>query len=204
MKTYPEIPGGVRHGVPVYIFDKLDGSNVRVEWTPKRGFWKFGRRNGLIDDTNPWLTEVPALFMEKYADDLHRIFKKERYDKATAYMEFWGPSSFAGNHEDETHDVTLFDVSVHRKGFLEPRQFLRLFGELDHAALLHHGNFTHDIKREVEQGILEGMTFEGVVAKGAWDRKAGRPLMFKWKSLAWIAKLHDLCGEDEEMFQRLL
>lgn len=204
MKPYPSIPGGVRHGVPVYVFDKLDGSNIRVEWTRKRGFWKFGRRNGLIDDTNPWLPEAPALFMAKYADDLYRIFREQRWEQATAFMEFWGPSSFAGNHEEETHDVTLFDVSVHRKGFLEPRMFLRLFGDLDHPRLLHHGNFTCDMQEQVAAGTLDGVTFEGVVAKGAWDRKAGRPLMFKWKSQAWINKLRAYCGENDELFQRLL
>lgn len=47
------------------------------------------------------------------------------------------------------------------------------------------------------------MTFEGVVAKGAWDRKKGMPLMFKWKSLAWLKKLRDVCGEDEVLFRKL-
>lgn len=204
MKQYPSINGGVRHGVPVYIFDKLDGSNVRAEWTRKGGWTKFGRRHGLLDDSNPALIESKALILDLYADDLEREFRKQRWQKATAFFEFYGPNSFAGYHEDEPHTVTLLDVAVHPKGLLEPRQFLKLFGDLPAgtAALLHHGNFTKNIQEQVAAGTFPGMTYEGVVAKGGYDRP-GCPLMFKWKSLAWLKRLKEKCGEDDEMFNRL-
>lgn len=206
MKTYPHIDGGrgIQRGVPVYVFDKLDGSNIRAEWTRKRGFDKFGKRNGLLDDITPFIKEAQPLFLDKYADDLSKVFRKQRWDKATVFFEFFGPTSFAGQHFDEEHDVVIFDVAVHRQGFLEPRPFLKLFDHLHLPTLLHHGNFTHELQDQIANSELEGMTFEGVVAKGPWDKKTGRPLMFKWKSLAWIRKLKDHCGENDELFRRML
>jgi hypothetical protein len=121
-----------------------------------------------------------------------------------AFFEFHGEHSFAGNHEDEPHTVSLIDVSVHRRGILEPKVFLKLFGDLPagHADLLHHGNFTQDLKRSIEESTLEGMTAEGIVGKGPC-KSPGLPMMFKWKSHAWLNRLRDYCGENRELFRRL-
>lgn len=210
MKPYPSIPGGVRHGVPVYVFDKLDGSNVRMEWTRKKGFWKFGRRNGLLDDSvSDWFEypskkgaeDVKALMLAQ-ADNLERVFRAQRWQKATAYFEFHGPSSFAGTHQDEEHKVTLLDVAVHPKGMLPPKVFLKLFGHMDLPRLLHHGNFTRQMQEDVSNGDLAFVTFEGVVCKGA-PISPGRPLMFKWKSQAWLDRLRGYCGDNDDLFRRL-
>lgn len=204
MKSYPHLPGwtGVG-GIPVYVFDKLDGSNVRVEVDRKGNLTKFGKREGLLDDATPHLREAEKLIPEKYGEAFGRLVRDQRWERATFYMEFYGPSSFAGWHTAEQHTVTLFDVAPHKKGFLEPREFLRLCGHLDHAKLLHQGNFTKDIADSISNGTLDGMTFEGVVAKGAWDRKAGMPLMFKWKNVAWFERLRHRCGGDEALFNKL-
>jgi len=207
MKQYPTIDRRIRFGEPVYVFDKLDGSNLRAEWSPKKGWYKFGKRNGLLDDTNPILRdEGPPLFLDKYGDDIARVCRDNRMERVIVYFEFWGPGSFAGNHEAEPHDVTLFDVHVHRKGILEPKDFLRLFGNLDVPALLHQGNLTHPMVEEIQQGVLEGMTFEGVVCKGTYrqSRKPGRPMMFKVKNHAWIGKLKEFCGDNMRLFEKLL
>lgn len=202
MKSYPSIPGGIRRGVPLYVFDKLDGSNVRVEWTRKRGMAKFGRRNGLLDDSTPFLNEAEALMLE-YEDALSRICRKQRWDKVTAFFEFHGENSFAGNHVDEPHRVTLIDVAVDRKGFVEPGEFIKLFADdIEIPNLLHHGNWTDEIKEAVTHGTLDGMTFEGIVAKGPWDRKLGKPYMGKWKHLGWFEKLQEFRSvepDDAEM-----
>jgi hypothetical protein len=44
MKTYPSISRDIV-GQPIYAFDKLDGSNIRAEWSKKNGFHKFGSRD---------------------------------------------------------------------------------------------------------------------------------------------------------------
>jgi hypothetical protein len=164
---------------------------------------KFGKREGLLDDATPHLREAETLIPEKYGEAFGKIVRDQRWERATFYMEFHGPGSFAGWHIAEPHTVTLFDVAPYKRGFLEPRDFLKLCGHLDHAKLLHVGNFTHDIANQVSTGTLEGMTFEGVVCKGAWDRKAGMPLMWKWKNVAWFEKLRHRCGGDEKLFASL-
>lgn len=203
MKSYPSISGTIQKGKPVYVFDKKDGSCVRAEYSKKNGFYKFGRRNGLLDDSNPLLKkEVEPLIRAKYEESITNIFKKEKIDNAIIFLEFWGPNSFAGNHADEEHTVTLFDVSIKPKGIIEPKLFLKLFGHLDHAEVLHCGNFTDDLRLEVEQGILAGMTFEGVVCKGGYV-SPGMPLMFKHKNKAWLDKLRGVCDSEEEFNRRL-
>lgn len=202
MKSYPTIPGGAVHGTPVHIFPKYDGSNVRAEWSRKRGWYKFGRRHGLLDDTNPILAaEAEPLMLETYGDALARVFRKERWEKAVAFFEFFGPNSFAGSHEDEPHEVMLLDVSVHRKGILEPRTFLKVFDGLKLPPVLHYGNFTVPMREQVERGDFEGQTFEGIIGKGN-NKTPGRPLMFKWKSQAWLDRLKGICSNDAEFERR--
>jgi len=101
--------------------------------------------------------------------------------------------------------VKLLDVNIHRRGILEPREFLKLFGDLPAGIprVLHEGNFTEDLKEEVQEGRLKGMTFEGVVAKGK-NISPGRPLMFKWKNFAWLRKLKDYCGDNMELYNRMM
>lgn len=60
MKYYPSITKEIRHDIYIYAFDKLDGSNIRAEWNSKRGFYKFGTRNQLMDEkTDPWGQSIP-------------------------------------------------------------------------------------------------------------------------------------------------
>lgn len=199
---YPSIDKAVV-SAPIYAFDKLDGSNIRAEWTRKSGFAKFGTRRRLLDENEPVLGEAVTLFNEKYADDLNRIFRKERYEKATAFFEFAGPSSFAGFHEDEKHDITLIDVHKFKQGILPPRDFLKVFaGKVDTAPMLYHGNPNSEFLKSVRERTLEGMTFEGVVCKGGLDSRK-RLIVFKVKSHDWLARLKDKCGDDEAMFEKL-
>jgi hypothetical protein len=201
MKPYPTIPGEIIHE-PIYAFDKLDGSNIRAEWSRKRGFYKFGKRNHLLDDTNPVLRESQQLIVDGFTESMTKTFREQRWERAVCFFEFYGPRSFAGNHEDETHEVTLIDVAGPR-GILEPRDFLDLFGNLKTAKLLHHGNPSSDFLDQVRSGTLNEMTFEGVVCKGKWV-SPGRPLMFKVKNQAWYAKLRATYAGDEKRIEQLM
>jgi hypothetical protein len=202
MKAYPTITGEIVHQ-PVYAFDKYDGSNVRAEWSRKRGFYKFGKRNHLLDDSCPFLREAEGLILENYSDALSRIFRDDRWDNGVCFFEFFGPNSFAGIHEDEPHEVVLFDVSTQR-GILEPRDFLKIFEEkVKIAELLYHGNPNSEFLDSVRNGTLEGMTLEGVVCKGKW-MSPGRPLMFKVKNHAWVKRVKERFAGDEKMIEQLL
>jgi hypothetical protein len=203
MKEYPSISPDIV-GQPIYGFDKLDGSNVRAEWSRKAGFYKFGKRHGLVDETDPLLGEAKGLIQEGYSEALARIFVKQRWMNAVCFFEFHGPSSFAGNHAAEPHKVTLFDLTAEKKGFLEPRDFLKLFSDqVETARLLYHGNPNRTFEESVRSGQLEGMTFEGVVCKGKLV-SPGRPLMFKIKNRAWVEKLKTTYAGQPEKIVELL
>ncbi|KKN67684.1 hypothetical protein LCGC14_0459430 [marine sediment metagenome] len=194
MKTYPIISGDIVTSQPIYAFDKLDGSNIRAEWSAKKGFYKFGTRKRLLDRNEPILGPAVDLVLEKYADDLAKVFKKQRQRKAICFFEFHGPNSFAGYHDkDDEHIVTLFDANF-QKGILEPKEFLKLFGHLDTPAMLFHGKVGPAFIKEVNAGELEGMTYEGVVCKGK-NISPGLPLMFKIKNHSWYAKLKASKGD---------
>jgi hypothetical protein len=203
MKTYPSVGRDILNK-PIYAFDKLDGSNIRAEWSKKNGFCKFGSRKRLLDESDKLLGEAKNLVLEKYSDDLSKIFREQRWQKAVAFFEFHGPSSFAGSHvSEETKTVTLFDVAGDKNGILEPKDFLKRFGHLDIASLLYQGNANSDFVAEVKEGRLEGMTFEGVVCKGK-SKSPGLPLMFKIKNQLWIDKLHSYCKNDTKLIEELI
>lgn len=202
METYPTIPTLVSND-RIIAFNKLDGSNIRAEWTRKNGFSKFGTRRRLLDASEPMLGEAIGLFEGKYADDLSRIFRKVQMMKATVFFEFHGSNSFAGFHEEEAHDVTLFDIHNYKQGLLTGSEFLDLVGDkVETAEVLYRGKANADFIQEVRDGTLDGMTFEGVICKGGRDNRR-RPINFKIKSEAWLQKLKDKYPEDDAMFEKL-
>lgn len=202
MKSFPSIPKDIQH-VQMYAFDKLDGSNIRCEWNRKKGFHKFGSKTRLIGTDQPFLPEAPDLIKAKFEKEMSDIFRKERYEEATAFFEFYGPSSFAGVHVVEPHDVSLIAVSPFKRGILYPAEYLKLFGDLQIAKLLYRGNPNEEFVRSVKESTLEGMTEEGVVCF-APNGKTPQPIMFKVKSNRWIERLKVYCKGDERLFNELL
>jgi hypothetical protein len=202
LEIYPTI-GTIAIDTPILAFDKLDGSNIRAEWTRKNGFNKFGTRKRLLDASEPVLGEAIPLFMETYDDELNRIFRKERMEKATVFFEFVGENSFAGYHEKEEHTVNLFDIHRYKQGFLTAREFLKLTNNrVPIIPVLYEGKANDAFIRSVKDSTLPGMTFEGVICKGGLDNRR-RPISFKIKSQAWLDRLKDKCGTDEKLFQQL-
>lgn len=206
MKQYPSIPGTIV-GIDVIAFDKLDGSNIRCEWTRKNGLHKFGSRKVLLGEDHPFLGRAIDLTMAKYADPLNAIFRAERFEFTTCFFEFHGARSFAGLHEadDPTLTTTLLDVDVYKRGQLPPREFLRLFADhVETPAVLHEGKPNADFIRAVKESTLAGMTYEGVVCKGLPTKKGFPPKMFKVKSNAWIEAVKARYGNDPAMLTELL
>lgn len=204
MKSYPSITKEIRHDIYIYAFDKLDGSNMRAEWNSKKGFYKFGTKNQMIDEQTMPFGRAITLIKEKFEQDLTLVFKEQKWKDAICFFEYHGPSSFAGNHNfEEKMTVTLIDVNPYKQGLLPPVQFIKLFGHLDIPKVCYEGHVTVDLFDKIKQSELEGMTFEGVVCKGANDKLTKMPIMFKIKSKAWLNKLKDYCKGDEKLFERL-
>lgn len=203
MLEYPSISHKINREEPVYVFDKLDGSCVRAEFTPKNGFYKFGSRTNLIDENHDRLGEAVILMKEK-EEQIAEILKKSGIARAVCFFEFWGPNSFAGNHVAEEHEVTLIDVAYHTGVLVNPKEYVELFEEVGIPELLYKGKVNHNLIRDVEKSKLRGMTFEGVVCKGyIHGSKCRKPVRFKIKSEAWLHKLRHHCGDNSKLFEQL-
>lgn len=197
MKQYPKIDYHNKGiwGSQVYAFDKLDGSNIRCEWSRKRGWYKFGSRNVMIDEKSEFFSDAIGLFLNKYGDDLDRIFRK-KYPNTQSFVtfsEYFGERSFAGYHFDEPKDMVLFDVNAHRKGFIEPREFIREFGHLDIPKLVYQGIYNEELIQEVRNNTWE--LKEGVICKGTMKVKNGDQVwMTKIKTNDWLTMIKDKYG----------
>lgn len=203
MKTYPSIDKSINKEAYIYAFNKLDGSNIRCEWNSKKGFYKFGTRNQLMDESSKPFGRAISIIRDKFESDLSLVCKEQKWRDALFFFEFYGKDSFAGNHNfEEEMTCTLLDVNPYKIGLLEPTLFLRLFKHLDIPDVLFEGHVDDDFIEKVRDSKLNGMGTEGVVCKGKYI-SPGMPLMFKIKSKAWLDKLKDFCKDDKSLFERL-
>jgi hypothetical protein len=213
MKEYPHIQGSSKAPhEPCVAFCKYDGSNLRAEWTKKRGWYKFGSRGQMIDEKTPILGEGIVIFLEKYGDDLARILTDSKdyrnRESAIAFFEFFGSNSFAGIHvKGDPKDVVLFDVNIHKMGLLGPSEFRKNFGTLDIAEVVHEGILNEEFKQGVRDGSvrftpqreIKNKIWEGVVCKGGSGHKLW---MAKVKTDAYRIALQELfSGQWEKYFE---
>ena len=192
MIQYPSIPGWkyVSLGRPCYAFYKYDGSNLRFEWSPKKGWHKFGTRTQLFNSDTDLYNQSLPFFFNNISDVLvSKVCKMLGYkpERIVAFAEFYGDSSFAGTHLiDEAKILKLFDVSIYKQGFLDARTYLKLFDAFEHSAeLVYTGNMSKSFVEQVKGGILS--LNEGVVCKGNdWAAKI--------KTEAYLTKLKNYVG----------
>jgi hypothetical protein len=212
MKSYPSIQRLIDPLADIIAFDKIDGSNIRAEWSPKRGFYKFGSRRCIIDENSEHLGGSVSLIKDMFADDLVKVFRNRKWMKqlprsVVCFFEYHGPNSFAGflgNPEDDLK-VTLIDVSPHKRGIIGPKEFIDFFGHLDIAAPLYYGKADESFVNSVRDGSLTGMTFEGVVCKETVKKgkNSNNRLMFKIKNRRWLNNLKTFCGSDDKKYEML-
>lgn len=206
MKQYPSIPKQHRNGAHVYyVFDKLDGSNIRAEWSPKSGLYKFGTRTRLLGTDQGIISTAKDMILA-HQDKIHASLKKMQAESATLFFEFYGANSFAGTHvDDEHHEIAFLDLHIYKKGILAPKEYLAFAEEagLTTPKVLHVGFVNPHLANEVVEGTLAGMTFEGVVCKGPFVRKLGHPDWYKIKNKHWLEKLKTHCGNNEKLFEQL-
>lgn len=200
MKSYPHILGPSKAPHDWCLgFYKYDGSNVRFEWSKKRGWYKFGTRTQLIDEKDQVFGEAIPLFMNTLSEGVEKVLR-DRYrerDNAIVFAEFFGEKSFAGVHTPgDPKQVVLFDVNPHKMGIIGPKEFVKNFGHLKSARVVYEGNFNNQLVEDVRQGRIEGLN-EGVVCKGG----SGHDLwMRKIKTLAYMERLKRLYVDGWERF----
>ena len=197
MEQYPSIPGSARAPLnkPCIAFYKYDGSNLRWEWTPKKGWDKFGTRRHLFDHTDLQFRQAIPIFMETMAEDL--VYRTKQIvrnpQRITAFTEFFGPNSFAGSHvESDPKELRLFDVYLFQKGMLPVKDFVRFYGDLPYAAeIVYEGPLNKKFIMDVQKGKYP--VFEGVVAKGS-------DFMVKIKTDEYFVKLRHHHPRDWENY----
>ena len=205
MKSYPSIPhhSDSLLGSYIYAFFKEDGSNIRVEWSKKRGFYKFGSRNVMLDEKNEHFGDVIDMFMNKYAKGLEKIFKEDKDLRNTqsfvCFLEYVGENSFAGMHfEQDEKDLVLIDISQHKKGMIAPKDFINKFQHLHIPDLIYQGFYTEQFIHDIKNNTLAGYNLdEGVVIKGVRQtkRKSNElTWMIKLKTKKWLEMLKDKKG----------
>ena len=208
MIEYPSISNASKAPrKPMLAFEKLDGSMIRVKWTPRNGFCLFGSRECLLDDTHPHLGYVVHLFNSTISaelDDLLRHhFSKEK--EVVVCGEFFGPSSFAGIHVDPVEQMKLvvFDLLVIIKKsyheFVLPQDFVKLMAHttIPTPRLVYEGVLGEDFISKVRGNKLDIELNEGVVCKGRERSGAyrGKVWMCKIKTNHYMDRLKTRYGD---------
>jgi hypothetical protein len=185
MKEYWSIPGPSKapnsHCIAFY---KYDGSNIRFEWSKKRGWYKFGTRKTIIDYTHPQFGGAIPIFLNTLAEPIIKVIKNEKnyrsIDNIVVFGEYFSNSSIGCFHDyDELKTqgkVVIFDVNLHKKGFVSPRDFVRDFGHITNTAeVIYEGNFNQEFIQNVYDGkypVKEGVVAKGGSGHGLWMAKA--------------------------------
>lgn len=213
MKIYWSIPGPSKAPQQSCVaFYKYDGNNIRIEWSRKRGWCKYGTRKRLLDESDKEYGCAISIFQDTLADDMERVVKSDKLfrgvQSVVVFCELWGPSSFCGIHSpNESLKLTPIDVAIHKKGIMLPRDFVNAFGHLDIAKVVYEGNFNHQFIEDVRNGHYVGDT-EGIVAKGVIQGKKGNPQhglwMSKVKTRWWLEELKRRAREDDTFRQVLI
>lgn len=203
MREYPSIINSSKAPRKSCVaFEKLDGSNIRVKYTAKKGFCLFGSRTQLIDHTHPHLGEVVPIFMRDFAEPLTKIFKKQfpNEREILVFGEFFGDQSFAGIHfPGDPKQFVMFDVLVGHKNekFILPREFVKLFGgKVTIPRVIYEGNLTDQFIADVREGkydVVEGVICKGNERSGAF---AGGVWSCKIKTKAYLAAVFARYGEE--------
>lgn len=201
MKEYPAIAGSGGQDFrefDAYVFDKKDGSNLRMQLSPKRGIYKFGTRHRMFDKTDPVFGSAVDLAKSMWENIFLKLAKDNKWESVIFFCEFHGPNSFAGKHDEaDNKTLTLFDFAPHKKGILGPREYLKLTETFDHAntaKLIGNYHWTRGFVQQVRNNEIPGVTFEGVVGKAGSGHKL---VMAKAKTAAWIDKVKALYPRDE-------
>lgn len=199
MMQYPSISNIIDRNVLVHVFDKIDGTLIRAQFSMKRDrFYKFGTRSRLIDASEP-VFGVSIPLIEGLAGRLAPVFNALDRISVTCFFELVGSSSFAGQHvPDDELSVTLLDVATHDGCLVPAGVFSPMFsGVVPIAHQIFVGAIDEATEGLIRRSELPGITFEGVVCKSMDGR------MFKVKTDAWLQKLRERCGSDEAEFMKL-
>jgi hypothetical protein len=199
MKHYDKIPHWNKgpFGEETIAFLKNDGSNLRFEFSKNKGWYKFGTRNVMITKDDEIFGNGVDLFLEKYGEDLPRIVEKKynKLDNFVVFCEYFGPNSFAGWHDiNDKMDIILFDVSLYKRGIINPYEFVDNFSQVDIPKIIYQGEYNMDLISNVRKNVYN--LDEGVVCKGLIKTKKEKDILYmtKIKTDSWLLKVKNKMG----------
>ena len=212
MKNYPSILGSSdAPQLPCIAFYKYDGSNLRFEWQRKAGWCKFGTRHRLFDKADPEYGPAIEIFMKKYSSGIEEVIRNRGIQEITCYCEYFGPHSFAGQHnpkhpalaingiiDNTPMDLVLFDVNIYKKGIMPPQAFIDTFKHLPIARVVYEGNLDAQFIQDIKNGIYP--VVEGVVCKGCVGNSPHGLWMRKIKTQTYIEELKRRFNKDWEQY----
>ena len=203
-------------GEEVWAFEKLDGQNFCVKYSPKtKEFPCFGSRKCIVGEGDEMFGGAIRYFKDNgFADILRNIVDKNRgkkgvfagIDEITFFFEWYGPNSFAGFHQPgEELKLSLIDVFLKKKGYMEPKTFWDLFegSGISLPRLIYRGKLTRDFIRDIQENdwTQENCKYpdlkEGVVVKRSTLMKGQRLPKAKIKTSWWLSELHKKYTEED-------
>jgi len=174
MKDYGSIPKVLAEfvGRECIGFKKYDGSQIRSEWSRKKGWHKWATRGHLFDKTDVTFGCAIDAFSSQDLVAKAIVDNYPKVESAVAFMEFVGPHSFAGIHDpvvlkvehNDPKKLILFDVNVHKRGLVSPEDFVNIFRHCCSAEVLYQGKLTEEFIKDVREGKYPAD--EGLVCKG--------------------------------------
>jgi RNA ligase len=202
MLYYPKMPGSEKAplGERCIAFEKLDGTNLHFCWEREFGWHAFGTRRDRFNLTergiaefavaHPELSEAAGVFYATLAEGVAAVLLGGEADEATAFCEFLGEGSFAGQHKaSEPKRLVFFDLALPGEAFVAPEDFVRDFGHLPTPRVVYRGKLTGQFTDDVRKGKF-GVA-EGVVCKGV---SKGVPWRCKVKTDAYRERLKASLG----------
>ena len=221
MKHYDSIlnirDDGTLLGKDIWAFNKLDGQNFCVSYIPKtKQFRNFGSRTQMVDETSDQFgdavryfknSKIPKILSEIVSNNSGKRGIFTGISEITFFFEWYGEKSFAGKHEEgDDLKLSLIDVFLKKKGYLEPKKYYELFclrDDLETPDLIYRGKLTKQFISDIwnnkvgEEDAQFPTVKEGVVCKNSSLLKGQRLPKTKFKTNWWITKLHSIYSEEE-------
>lgn len=195
-------------GEEVWAFNKLDGQNFCAKYSPKqKEFTMFGSKTQNVDETSEQFGDAVIYFKNNMASTLKEILINNSkkgdvftgVEEITIFCEWVGDNSFCGVHqENDNLRLVLIDVFLKKKGYIEPKQFWKLFNgyeNIELPELIYQGK----LNKEFINSILNNdwtnpncqypNVKEGVVCKRSTLMKGQRLPKVKVKTNWWLNKL---------------
>lgn len=192
MFTYPRMPNAqttqLTKGEKVWVFDKLDGSNLSWEWNAKRGWFRQTTRQRLFDASDYQFGFTLQKFQEllEVSGQFYTYLKAHDPKSLIIVTELFGPESFAGSHGDPKGlSLYVLDVIVDGR-FLLPKELTSQKPKgMPMPKVISTGDTQWDKKLVEDVRESRYNSNEGVVAKSA--SRAG--VFAKIKTLAYLERI---------------